>query len=107
MGIKCGYSSPQTLTDQSTAIKRGEKGDLQVLRPHIMCCVPVDILIEFFYLIFFSLSLHRRFSIVSIELGRAMPSMKSLDVVAVALDTTATRLLHGVYPWDGGEPPRQ
>jgi hypothetical protein len=41
MGVKVGYSSPQTLTDQSTAIKRGEKGDLQVLRPHIMCCVPV------------------------------------------------------------------
>ena len=41
LGIKCGYSSPQTLTDQSTAIKRGEKGDLQVLRPHLMCCVPV------------------------------------------------------------------
>ncbi|UJR20379.1 hypothetical protein I4U23_023510 [Adineta vaga] len=40
MGIKMGYSSPQTLTDQSTAIKRGQKGDLQVLRPHIMCCVP-------------------------------------------------------------------
>ncbi len=41
MGIKCGYSSPQTLTDQSTAIKRGQKGDLQVLRPHLMTCVPV------------------------------------------------------------------
>ncbi|CAF4629503.1 unnamed protein product [Rotaria sp. Silwood2] len=40
LGIKCGYSSPQTLTDQSTAIKRGQKGDLQVLRPHLMCCVP-------------------------------------------------------------------
>jgi long-chain acyl-CoA synthetase len=40
MGVKCGYSSPQTLTDQSTAIKRGQKGDIQVLRPHIMCCVP-------------------------------------------------------------------
>ncbi|CAF1080787.1 unnamed protein product [Rotaria sordida] len=40
MGIKSGYSSPQTLTDQSTAIKQGQKGDLQVLRPHIMCCVP-------------------------------------------------------------------
>ncbi|CAF1363791.1 unnamed protein product [Adineta steineri] len=40
MGIKCGYSSPQTLTDQSTAIKRGQKGDLQVLRPHLMTCVP-------------------------------------------------------------------
>lgn len=42
LGIKCGYSSPQTLTDQSTAIKRGDKGDLQVLRPHLMCCVPVS-----------------------------------------------------------------
>jgi long-chain acyl-CoA synthetase len=41
MGIKLGYSSPQTLTDQSTAIKRGEKGDIQILRPHIMSCVPV------------------------------------------------------------------
>jgi hypothetical protein len=41
MGVKIGYSSPQTLTDQSTAIKRGQKGDLQVLRPHIMSCVPV------------------------------------------------------------------
>jgi len=40
MGIKSGYSSPQTLTDQSTAVKRGQKGDLQVLRPHLMCCVP-------------------------------------------------------------------
>ncbi|CAF0944544.1 unnamed protein product [Didymodactylos carnosus] len=39
-GVKCGYSSPQTLTDQSTAIKRGQKGDLQVLRPHLMSCVP-------------------------------------------------------------------
>lgn len=43
MGIKCGYSSPLTLTDQSTAIKRGEKGDLQTLRPHLMTCVPVRI----------------------------------------------------------------
>jgi len=40
LGIKCGYSSPQTLTDQSTAVKKGQKGDLQVLRPHIMSCVP-------------------------------------------------------------------
>jgi long-chain acyl-CoA synthetase len=41
MGIKSGYSSPLTLTDQSTGLKRGQKGDLQVLRPHIMPCVPV------------------------------------------------------------------
>ena len=41
MGIKMGYSSPQTLTDQSTAIQSGEKGDLRVLRPTVMTCVPV------------------------------------------------------------------
>ena len=41
LGVKCGYSSPQTLTDQSTAIKQDQQGDLKVLRPHIMCCVPV------------------------------------------------------------------
>ena len=45
LGGKCGYSSPQTLTDQSTAIKRGQQGDLQVLRPHLMCCVPVRIVL--------------------------------------------------------------
>ncbi|CAF1414864.1 unnamed protein product, partial [Adineta steineri] len=33
LGIKSGYSSPQTLTDQSTGIKQGAKGDLQILRP--------------------------------------------------------------------------
>jgi len=43
LGIKSGYSSPLTLTDQSTAVKRGQKGDLQVLRPHLMTCVPVRI----------------------------------------------------------------
>jgi long-chain acyl-CoA synthetase len=50
MGVKSGYSSPQTLTDQSTAIKRGQKGDLQVLRPHLMCCVPVRFYFILFYL---------------------------------------------------------
>ena len=41
MGIQLGYSSPQTLTDQSTAIRKGDQGDLQLLRPHLMCAVPV------------------------------------------------------------------
>ncbi|CAF1352929.1 unnamed protein product, partial [Adineta steineri] len=40
LGIKSGYSSPQTLTDQSTGIKQGAKGDLQILRPHLMITVP-------------------------------------------------------------------
>ena len=67
MGIKCGYSSPQTLTDQSTAIKRGQKGDLQVLRPHLMCCVPVrkEILILFCKI---NICLKRQFLIVFIKL---------------------------------------
>jgi transcriptional regulator with XRE-family HTH domain len=43
-------------------------------------------------------------SIVSLELGRAMPSLRSLDVIASALETTSTQLLHDVFPWDGGEP---
>lgn len=55
MGVKSGYSSPQTLTDQSTAIKRGEKGDLQVLRPSLMCCVPVRYY-KFFFFFYFILN---------------------------------------------------
>lgn len=43
-------------------------------------------------------------TVVSIELGRALPSLKSLDAIATALDTTSTQLLHAVFPWDGGEP---
>jgi len=43
LGIKSGYSSPLTLTDQSSAVKRGQKGDLQALQPHIMTSVPVRI----------------------------------------------------------------
>ena len=41
MGVPIGYSSPNTMTDQSTAIKRGEKGDVSLLRPTILCSVPL------------------------------------------------------------------
>ena len=41
MGVSIGYSSPNTMTDQSTAIKRGEKGDVSLLRPTILCSVPL------------------------------------------------------------------
>lgn len=41
MGVKSGYGSPQTLTNESTAVKKGQKGDLQALRPHLMNGVPV------------------------------------------------------------------
>jgi long-chain acyl-CoA synthetase len=40
-GIKIGYSTPQTIVDTSTAIKRGQKGDLRELKPTIMASVPL------------------------------------------------------------------
>ncbi|XP_073256579.1 long-chain-fatty-acid--CoA ligase 4-like [Porites lutea] len=39
-GASIGYSSPLTLSDQSSKIKKGTKGDLSVLRPTIMGAVP-------------------------------------------------------------------
>ncbi|MED6236199.1 Long-chain-fatty-acid--CoA ligase 4 [Ataeniobius toweri] len=39
-GCRVGYSSPQTLSDQSTRIKKGSKGDCSVLRPTLMAAVP-------------------------------------------------------------------
>ncbi|XP_029964236.1 long-chain-fatty-acid--CoA ligase 3a [Salarias fasciatus] len=39
-GCRIGYSSPQTLADQSTKIKKGSKGDTSVLRPTLMAAVP-------------------------------------------------------------------
>ncbi|XP_062843409.1 long-chain-fatty-acid--CoA ligase 3b [Trichomycterus rosablanca] len=39
-GCRIGYSSPQTLADQSTKIKRGSKGDTSMLRPTLMAAVP-------------------------------------------------------------------
>lgn len=41
MGIPVGYSSPYTLTDKSTGIMTGCKGDATVLRPTIMTSVPL------------------------------------------------------------------
>ncbi|CAF0943184.1 unnamed protein product [Brachionus calyciflorus] len=40
-GIPLAYSTPQTIADNSTAIKKGQKGDLRVLKPTIMASVPV------------------------------------------------------------------
>ena len=40
-GIKIGYSSPNTLTDTGTAIRKGEKGDATLLQPTIMVGVPL------------------------------------------------------------------
>eukprot|EP00092_Neocalanus_flemingeri_P058794 GFUD01070172.1.p1 GENE.GFUD01070172.1~~GFUD01070172.1.p1 ORF type:complete len:453 (-),score=135.43 GFUD01070172.1:950-2260(-) len=40
-GTGVGYSHPNTLTDKSTMVKRGHKGDASVLKPTIMFCVPL------------------------------------------------------------------
>lgn len=41
MGTPIGYSSPTTLTDKSTNIPKGCRGDSSVLKPTIMFAVPV------------------------------------------------------------------
>nr|XP_043614782.1 long chain acyl-CoA synthetase 9, chloroplastic isoform X2 [Erigeron canadensis] len=40
VGSSIGYGSPLTLTDTSSKIKRGTKGDASILRPTLMPCVP-------------------------------------------------------------------
>jgi len=40
-GCKIGFSSPTSLSDQSTRIKKGCKGDVSVLRPTLMTAVPL------------------------------------------------------------------
>jgi len=40
-GIKIGYSSPATLTNKSTKVARGSKGDANLLKPTLMCAVPL------------------------------------------------------------------
>ncbi|XP_075877402.1 fatty acid CoA ligase Acsl3-like isoform X2 [Nelusetta ayraudi] len=39
-GCRIGYSSLQTLSDQSAKIKKGSRGDINVLRPTLMAVVP-------------------------------------------------------------------
>merc|ERR1719237_888133 len=41
MGIRIGYSSALTLTTKSTKVKTGCKGDSNVLKPTLMCGVPL------------------------------------------------------------------
>ena len=40
IGVKIGYSNPQTITDTGTAVKKGQLGDLRVLKPTLMSAVP-------------------------------------------------------------------
>ncbi|CAM4722872.1 unnamed protein product [Lepidochelys kempii] len=39
-GCRIGYSSPLTLSDQASKIKKGSKGDCTVLKPTLMAAVP-------------------------------------------------------------------
>ena len=39
-GCTIGYGSPLTLTDTSSKIKKGTKGDAFMLRPTVMAAVP-------------------------------------------------------------------
>ncbi|KFO20142.1 Long-chain-fatty-acid--CoA ligase 3 [Fukomys damarensis] len=39
-GCRIGFSSPQTLADQSSKIKKGSKGDTSMLKPTLMAAVP-------------------------------------------------------------------
>jgi len=41
VGIPIGYSSALTLSDQSSKIKKGSKGDASELKPTLMCAVPM------------------------------------------------------------------
>jgi len=41
MGVPIGYSSPKTFTDTGTMVARGSKGDASVLRPAVVCVVPL------------------------------------------------------------------
>lgn len=43
VGIQIGYSSPLTMTDRSSKIKRGCKGDASLLKPTVMATVPVSL----------------------------------------------------------------
>ncbi len=42
-GVPIGYSSPNSMIDKSTKIKKGHKGDCAVLQPSCMCAVPLVI----------------------------------------------------------------
>lgn len=41
IGVRIGYSTPLTLTDASTGIREGDKGDATLLKPTLMAAVPL------------------------------------------------------------------
>ena len=47
-GARIGYSSPLTLSDRSSRIKKGSQGDASVLQPTLMAAVPVSSVAAYF-----------------------------------------------------------
>lgn len=41
IGVSIGFSTPHTMTDKSTAIKKGQSGDAVILEPTVMAAVPL------------------------------------------------------------------
>jgi len=41
IGVPIGYSSPHTMTNKSTGIKKGNQGDASILKPTVMAAVPL------------------------------------------------------------------
>lgn len=41
IGVSVGFSSPHTMTDKSTAVKKGQSGDAVLLQPTVMAAVPL------------------------------------------------------------------
>lgn len=48
-GVPVGYSTPLTLTDSSSKIRRGCKGDASILKPTAMTAVPVSNCVDCFF----------------------------------------------------------
>lgn len=51
-GIRIGYSTPLTMIDTSSKIKRGTLGDASILKPTVMTAGPVCTSEKIFVLIF-------------------------------------------------------
>lgn len=51
-GVRIGYSTPLTMIDTASKIKKGTKGDASILRPTVMTAVPVCIYLHFLITIY-------------------------------------------------------
>lgn len=56
-GIPIGYSTPLTMIDTSSKIKKGTKGDASMLRPTCLSGVPVSSAFFFFHTLQFSIEI--------------------------------------------------